>query len=182
MVGNQQVFKTLSTNIAVTMANLEWLPNTLEYQDVWTNIRAHLITAMGQTADLVKQAQAVSFTSATSSCSHRSRISASLGGSRRHRSPPSNTHQRNSGDHHNLEAHHNGHDRDAHQRHWAHEPNHGYNQEVNQRADYDFYHNLPPWDICNHINKRINNKVAMRTSDTSSMTPRMPPWVEAIYP
>jgi len=47
MVENQQVFKTPSANVAVTMANLERLPNMLEYQDVRTNIRAHLIAAMG---------------------------------------------------------------------------------------------------------------------------------------
>ena len=47
MVGNQQVFKTPSTNVAVAMANLDRLPDTLEYQVVWTNIRVHLIAAMG---------------------------------------------------------------------------------------------------------------------------------------
>jgi hypothetical protein len=33
MVGNQQVFKTLSANMAVLMANLERLLDTREYQD-----------------------------------------------------------------------------------------------------------------------------------------------------
>ena len=31
MVGNQQVFKTPSANVAVAMANLDRLPDTLEY-------------------------------------------------------------------------------------------------------------------------------------------------------
>jgi len=47
MVGNQQVFKTPSANVAVAMANLDRLLDTLEYQDARTNIRAHLITTMG---------------------------------------------------------------------------------------------------------------------------------------
>jgi hypothetical protein len=56
MVGNQQVFKTPSTNVAITMANLERLPDMLEYQDVRSNMRAHLIAAMGQMVKLAKQA------------------------------------------------------------------------------------------------------------------------------
>ena len=47
MVGNQQVFKTPSANVAVAMANLDRLLDTPEYQDVRSNIWAHLITAMG---------------------------------------------------------------------------------------------------------------------------------------
>jgi len=47
MVGNQQVFKTPSANVAVAMANLDRLPDTPEYHDVCTNIRVHLIVAMG---------------------------------------------------------------------------------------------------------------------------------------
>jgi hypothetical protein len=31
MVGNQQVFKTPSANVAISMVNLERLPNTPEY-------------------------------------------------------------------------------------------------------------------------------------------------------
>jgi len=160
MVGNQQVFKTPSTNVAVAMANLERLPNMPEYQDVRTNIRAHLIAAIGQTTELIKQAQAISHAPATSGRSHQSRISPPLGGSRRNRSPPRDAHQGNSGDHHNQEAYRNGRNRDAHQRRRAHEPNRGYNQEANQRVDYDLRHNLPPWDIRDHINKRIKARAA----------------------
>lgn len=56
MVGNQQVFKTPSAYVSIAMANLERLPDTLEYQDVWSNIRAHLIAIMGQTVELAKRA------------------------------------------------------------------------------------------------------------------------------
>ena len=48
------------------MANLDRLPDTLEYQGVRTNIRAHLIAAMGQTADLLRRVQAISYTEVTS--------------------------------------------------------------------------------------------------------------------
>jgi roadblock/LC7 domain-containing protein len=66
MVGDQQVFKILSTNVAIAMANLERLLNMLEYQDVRTSIRAHLIAAMGQTVDLLRRMQAISYTEVTS--------------------------------------------------------------------------------------------------------------------
>jgi len=75
MVGNMQVFKTPSANVAVAMANLDRLPDTLEYQDVRTNIRAHLIVAMGQTTTLLKRVQAVSYTEVTSDQTRRSRTS-----------------------------------------------------------------------------------------------------------
>ena len=80
VVGNQQVFKTPSANVAVAMANLDRLPNTPEYQGVWTNIRAHLIAAMGQTVDLLRRVQALSYIEVTSDQTHRSRASARLGG------------------------------------------------------------------------------------------------------
>jgi len=66
MVGDQQVFKTPSANLAIAMANLDRLPDTPEYQGVRTNIRAHLIAAMGQTADLLRRVQAISYTEVTS--------------------------------------------------------------------------------------------------------------------
>jgi hypothetical protein len=47
MVGNQQVYKTPSANVVVAMANLDRLPDTPEYQGIRSNIRAHLIVAMG---------------------------------------------------------------------------------------------------------------------------------------
>jgi hypothetical protein len=101
MVGNQQVFKTLSANVAVAMANLDRLPDTPEYQDVRTNIRAHLIAAMGQTATLLKRVQAVSYMEVTSDQTHRSRTSPRTGGHRRSCSPNNNrrkdTHRDNRG-------------------------------------------------------------------------------------
>jgi len=75
MVGDQQVFKTLNANIAVTMANLNWLPDTPEYQGVQTSIRAHLIVAMGQIADLLRRAQAISYTEVTSDQTYRRQAS-----------------------------------------------------------------------------------------------------------
>jgi hypothetical protein len=72
MVGDQQVFKTPSANVAVAMANLDRLPDNLEYQGVRTNIRAHLIAAMGQTTDLLRRVQAISSTEVTSDQTHRS--------------------------------------------------------------------------------------------------------------
>jgi len=66
MVGVQPVYKTPSANVAVAMANLDRLPDTPECQGIRTSIRAHLITAMGQTATLLKRVQAISYTEATS--------------------------------------------------------------------------------------------------------------------
>ena len=75
MVGNHQVYKTPSTNVAVAMANLDRLPDTPEYQDIRSNIRAHLIAAMGQTATLLKRVQAVSYTEVSSDQTHCSQTS-----------------------------------------------------------------------------------------------------------
>ena len=75
MVGDQHVFKTPSANIAVAMANLERLPDTPEYQGIRSSIRAHLIAAMGQTADLLRRAQAISYMEVTSNQTHRSQAS-----------------------------------------------------------------------------------------------------------
>ena len=66
MVGNQQVYKTPSANMAVVMANLDRLSKTLEYQGIRSNIRAHQISAMGKTATLLKRVQAVSYTEVSS--------------------------------------------------------------------------------------------------------------------
>jgi len=55
MVGDQQVYKTPNANVAVAMANLDRLPDTPECQGIRSSIRAHLITAMGQTATLLKR-------------------------------------------------------------------------------------------------------------------------------
>ena len=48
MVGDQQVYKMPSANVAVAMANLDRLPDTPECQGVRSSVRAHLIAAMGQ--------------------------------------------------------------------------------------------------------------------------------------
>ena len=75
MVGDQPVYKTPSANVAVAMANLDRLPDTPEYQDVRSSIRARLIAAMGQTTTLLKRVQAVSYTEVSSDQTHRSRTS-----------------------------------------------------------------------------------------------------------
>ena len=125
----------------VAMANLDQLPDTLEYQGVRTNIRVHLIAAMGQTANLLKRVQAVSYTEVTSDQTHRSRTSPRPGGHRRSRSPINNrrkdTHRDNRG-------------RDAGS---YHEQRRGRGQEVNQ--DRDLRHNIPPKDVRERINRRI---------------------------
>ena len=141
MVKNQQVYKTLSANVAVAMANLDRLPDTPKYQDVRTNIRAHLIAAMGQTATLLKRVQAVSYTEVTFDRTHRSRTSPRSGGHCRSRSPINNrrrdTHRDNRG-------------RDTGS---YHEQRRGRGQEVNQ--DRDLRHNIPPKDVHERINRRI---------------------------
>ena len=53
MVGNQQVFKTPSANVAVAMANLDRLLDTPEYQGV-------------RTTDLLRRVQAISYMEVTS--------------------------------------------------------------------------------------------------------------------
>ena len=118
MVGNQQVFKTPSANVAVAMANLDRLPDTPEYQGVRTNIRAHLIAAMGQNANLLKRVQALSYTEVTFDQTHRSRASPRPGGHRRSHSPINDCRK---------EAHRDDHGRDAGHNH---EQRRGHNQEV----------------------------------------------------
>jgi hypothetical protein len=59
MVGDQQVFKTPTANVAVAMGNLDQLSDTPEYQGVQTNIWTHQIAAMGQTTDLLARVQAI---------------------------------------------------------------------------------------------------------------------------
>jgi hypothetical protein len=70
-VGERQVFRTPSANVAVAMANLDRLPDQPEIQQVRDDIRSHLIAAMGQTVKLAKRAQITSSTSIASSRSHR---------------------------------------------------------------------------------------------------------------
>jgi len=87
MVGDQQVFKTLSANVAVTMANLDQLLDTPECQGIRTSIRAYLIVAMGQTTDLLRRTQAISYMEVTSDQTHRSRASPWPSAHHRSRSP-----------------------------------------------------------------------------------------------
>jgi hypothetical protein len=75
MVGDQQVYKTPSANVAVAMANLDRLPDTPECQGVRSSVRAHLIAAMGQTATLLKRVQAISYVDVSSDHTHRTRTS-----------------------------------------------------------------------------------------------------------
>jgi hypothetical protein len=51
-VGDMQVFRTLSANVAVAMANLDRLPDTLENHAVREEIKAYLTVAMDQTIEL----------------------------------------------------------------------------------------------------------------------------------
>ena len=141
MVGNQQVFKTPSANVAVAMANLDRLPDTPEYQGIRSNIRAHLIATMGQTATLLKRVQAISYTEATSDQTHRSRTSPRPGGHRRSRLPINDRRK---------ETHHDNHGRDANH---YHEQRRGCDQEVNQ--NHDLQQTLSHKDARECINRHI---------------------------
>jgi len=148
MVGNQQVFKTPNANVAVAMANLDRLPDTPEYQGVRTNIRAHLIAAMGQTTVLLKRDQAFSYMEVTSDQTHRSRASPRPGGHRHSRSPI---------DDHRKEAHSDDRGRDAGRNR---EQRRGHDQEVDQGRTRDLRQNLSHKDACERINRRINDRAA----------------------
>ena len=125
MVANQQVFKTPSANVAIAMANLDRLPDTPEYQGVRTNIRVHLIAAMGPTTDLLRRVQTISYTEDTSDQTNRSRASPRLGGHRRSHSPINDRRK---------EAHRDDHGRDTgHNR----EQRRGHDQEVDQGRNRD---------------------------------------------
>ena len=127
--------------MAVAMANLDRLPDTPEYQDIRSNIRAHLIAAMGQTATLLKRVQAISYTDVSSDQTHHSRTSPWPSGHHHSRSPDNdrrrNTHRDNYG-------------RDPGN---YHEQRRGRGQEVKQ--DRDLRHNIPPKDVRERINRRI---------------------------
>ena len=148
MVEDQQVFKTPSANVAVAKANLDRLPNTLEYQGVWTNIRAHLIVAMGQTADLLRRVQAISYMEVTSDQTHRSRASPRPGAHRHSRSPI---------DDRRKEAHRDDRGQDAGRNH---KQRHGHDQEVDQGRNRDLRQNLSHKDAHERMNRRINDRVA----------------------
>ena len=55
-VGDKQVFRTPSTNIAVAMATKQRLPNSPETQAVHDDIEAYLTATMAQTIEIVNQA------------------------------------------------------------------------------------------------------------------------------
>ena len=59
-VGEKQVFRTPSANVAIAMATMQWLPNTPETQAVRNDIQAYLMAAMAQTTEIVNQARAPS--------------------------------------------------------------------------------------------------------------------------
>jgi siroheme synthase (precorrin-2 oxidase/ferrochelatase) len=61
--------------VAVAMANLDRLPDTLENHAVREDIKAYLTAAMGQTVELAQRARAATSTSIASSRSRRSRAS-----------------------------------------------------------------------------------------------------------
>ena len=68
-VGEKQVFRTPSANVAVAMATMQRLPNTPEIQAIRDDMQAYLTTAMAQTAEIANQAWALS-ASVESSRSH----------------------------------------------------------------------------------------------------------------
>jgi len=138
MVGDQQVYKTPSANVAVAMANLDQLPDTPECQGVRSSIRAHLIAAMGQTATLLKRVQAISYTEVSSDQTHRSRTSPQPSERHRSRSP---TNRRKDVGHDNRR-------RDTGD---YREQKRGRGQEVNQ--DRDLRYNIPPKDARDRINR-----------------------------
>ena len=52
-VGDKQVFRTPSTNVAIAMAIMQRLPNTPETQAVCDEIQAYLMAAIAQTTEIV---------------------------------------------------------------------------------------------------------------------------------
>ena len=141
LVGDQPVYKTPSANVAVAMANLDRLRDTPEYQGIRSSIRAHLITAMRQTATLQKRVQAVSYTEVSSDQTHRSQTSPRPSGRRHSRSP--NSHKKDAG------RDNRGQDTAGYQRR-------GCVQEVNQ--DKDLCYNVPPKDARDRINRRATER------------------------
>jgi len=148
MVGDQQVFKNPSANIAVIMVNLDRLPDTPECQGVRTSIRANLIVAMGQIVDLLRRTQAISYTEVTSDQTHRSQASPWPSTHRRSRSP---------NDDRGKAARRDGHGRDVGRNR---EQRHSHDQEVDQVRNCDLWHNLSHKDTREHINRCINDRAA----------------------
>ena len=69
-VGDKQVFRTPSTNMAVAMATMQRLPNTLEIQAICDEVQAYPTAAIAQTIEIANQARAPSV-SVESSRSHQ---------------------------------------------------------------------------------------------------------------
>jgi len=143
MVGDQQVYKTPSANVAVAMANLDRLPDTPECQGVRTSVRAHLIAVMGQTATLLKRVQAISYTEVSSDQTHRSRTSPQP--SERHCSRSPNDRRKDVG------RGNRGRDTGGYR-----EQKRGRGQEVNH--DRDLRYNIPPKDARDRINRRATER------------------------
>jgi len=143
VVGDQQGYKTPSANVAVAMANLDRLPDTLECQGIRSSVRAHLIAAMGQTTTLLKRVQAISYTEVSSDQTHRSRTSPQLSENHRSRSPNNRRKDAGRGD--------GGRDAGGYR-----EQKRGCGQEVNQ--DRDLRYNIPPKDARDHINRRATER------------------------
>ena len=57
-VGDKQVFRTPSANVAVAMATMQRLPNTPEIQAIRDDMQAYLTAVMAQTAEITNQARA----------------------------------------------------------------------------------------------------------------------------
>jgi len=143
MVGDQQVYKTPSANVAIAMANLDRLPDTPECQGVRSSVRAHLIAAMGQTATLLKWVQAISYTGASSDQTHRSRTSPQPSEHHRSRSPNNRRKDSRRGN--------DGRDAGGYR-----EQNRRRGQEVNH--DRDLRYNIPPKDARDRINRRVTER------------------------
>ena len=59
-VGDKQVFRTPSANVAVAMATMQRLPNTPKIQAIRDDVQAYLTAAIAQTAEIANQARAPS--------------------------------------------------------------------------------------------------------------------------
>ena len=103
---------------------------------------------MGQTADLLRRTQAISYTEVTSNQTHQSRASPR---------PNAHHHSRSPNDDRGKAAHRDGRGQDT-GRHC--EPRHGHDQEVDQERNRDLRHNLSHKDARERINRHINDRAA----------------------
>ena len=99
-MGDKQVFRTPSANVAVAMAIMQWLPNTPETQAICDDIQAYLMAAMAQTVEMINQAWAPSVSVESShSCQYSSRSQ-----------PPNQRGSRNNDPSDNRQGENGGHD------------------------------------------------------------------------